>query len=46
VATTEDTQCIGLPRWDFQTLLRSDAEMALSILLEVARRFRVMLDSM
>ncbi len=46
VVTSEDTQCLGLPRWDFQTLLRSDAEMALSVLLEVSRRFRVMLDSM
>lgn len=46
VITCEDTQCLGLPRWDFQTLLKTDAEMSLSILLEVARRFRVMLDSM
>lgn len=46
VVTTEDTQCIGLPRWDFQTLLKNDAEMALSILLEVARRFRMMLEAM
>jgi CRP-like cAMP-binding protein len=46
VVTTEDSECLGLPRWDFQTLLKNDAEMTLSILLEVARRFRVMLDSM
>lgn len=46
VTATEDTLCLGLPRWDFQALLKNDGEMALSILLEVARRFRVMLDSM
>lgn len=46
VIATEDTFCIGMPRWDFQILLKSDGEMSLNILVEVARRFRMMISTM
>jgi len=44
VIATEATQCLVLARWDFLSALREDAEMAVTILQELARRFRQALD--
>jgi CRP/FNR family cyclic AMP-dependent transcriptional regulator len=44
--TTADTHCLVLTRWDFISLLREDADMAVTILEELARRFRLALDSL
>ncbi len=46
ITATEETNCLVLVRWDFLSLLREDADMAVEILLELARRFRTTLDSM
>ena len=46
VVATEQTQCLALTRWDFITALREDAEMAVLILQELAKRFRRALDSL
>jgi CRP-like cAMP-binding protein len=46
VIATEPTQCLILTRWDFLVLLKEDPDMAINILEEVARRFRVVLDTM
>ncbi|MCX7683099.1 MAG: cyclic nucleotide-binding domain-containing protein [Anaerolineae bacterium] len=46
VVTTEPTRCLALTRWDFLAVLREDAEMAITILEELARRFRRALDAM
>lgn len=46
IITTENTQCLVLVRWDFLSLLKDDVEMAVTILIELARRFRVTLESM
>jgi CRP/FNR family cyclic AMP-dependent transcriptional regulator len=40
VVTTEDTECLVLSQWEFAGALREDAEMAVTILQELARRFR------
>jgi CRP/FNR family transcriptional regulator, cyclic AMP receptor protein len=42
--TTEETRCLVLIRWDFISLLREDPDMAVSILEELAKRFRQALD--
>jgi len=39
VITTEPTTCLILTRWDFLSLLREDADMAVVILQELAERF-------
>jgi CRP-like cAMP-binding protein len=44
VIATQATQCLVLARWDFLSALREDAEMAVTILQELARRFRQALD--
>jgi len=44
VITKEDTQCLALTRWDFLGTLKEDADMPISILQELARRFRMALD--
>ena len=44
--TTETTRCLVLTRWDFLSLLREDADMAVTILEELAKRFRLALDSL
>jgi len=44
--TTEATRCLVLTRWDFMALLREDADMAVTILEELARRFRLALDNL
>lgn len=46
VVTTEETDCLVLTRWDFLAVLKQDAEMAVEILQEMARRFRLALDTM
>ena len=46
VIATEATQCLVLARWDFLAILREDAEMAVIILEELARRFRRALDKL
>jgi CRP/FNR family transcriptional regulator, cyclic AMP receptor protein len=45
VITTEPTQCLVLTRWDFLGTLKEDCEMAIPILQELARRFRMALDA-
>ena len=45
VITTEPTQCLVLTRWDFLGTLKEDCEMAIPILQELARRFRIALDA-
>jgi len=46
VITKEPTKCLALTRWDFLAVLRDDADMAVDILQEMARRFRIALDSL
>jgi CRP-like cAMP-binding protein len=46
VNTLEDTRCLILTSWDFLAIVREDAEMAVDILQELARRFRMALDSL
>ena len=40
----EATNCYVLPRWDFMAVLKEDPDMAITILEEMARRFRAALD--
>jgi CRP-like cAMP-binding protein len=40
----EATKCYVLPRWDFMAVLKEDPDMAITILEEMARRFRAALD--
>ena len=44
VVTTETTQCLALTRWDFRGVLKEDVDMAIVILEELAKRFRLALD--
>lgn len=44
VTATEPTKCLILTRWDFLGTLKEDADMAVTILQELARRFRQALD--
>jgi CRP/FNR family transcriptional regulator, cyclic AMP receptor protein len=46
VTATEPTKCLALTRWDFLGLLKEDNDMAVCILVEIARRFRLVLDTM
>ncbi len=47
VIAAEPTQCLVLTRWDFLTVLREgDVEMAITILQELAKRFRRALDAL
>ncbi len=46
VVAKEPVKCLALTRWDFLAVLRDDAEMAVDILQEMARRFRVALDAL
>jgi CRP/FNR family transcriptional regulator len=46
VTATEATKCVALTRWDFLGLLKEDNDMAVCILVEIARRFRLVLDTM
>ena len=45
VIATEPTMCLVLTRWDFLGTLKEDSEMAIPILQELARRFRMALDA-
>jgi CRP-like cAMP-binding protein len=44
VVATEATQCLVLTRWDFLSVLKTDVDMAIVILEELAKRFRLALD--
>ena len=44
VVATEATQCLALTRWDFHGVLKEDVDMAITILEEMAKRFRMALD--
>jgi CRP-like cAMP-binding protein len=46
VTATQDTTCLVLTSWDFLSIVREDGDMAVSIMKELARRFRVALDSL
>ena len=46
IIASEDTTCVVLVRWDFISVLSDDAEMGVTILQEMARRFRLALDSL
>lgn len=38
------TKCLVLPRWDFLAVIKDDSDMAVTILEEMAKRFRAALD--
>jgi CRP/FNR family transcriptional regulator len=40
VVATADCECLALTQWEFLSALREDADMAIVILQEMARRFR------
>jgi CRP/FNR family transcriptional regulator, cyclic AMP receptor protein len=44
VIASEATECLALTSWDFLSILKQDADMAVIILQELARRFRMALD--
>ena len=44
VVATEATQCLALTRWDFLAALKEDVDMAITILEELAKRFRMALN--
>lgn len=46
ILASEPTTCLILTRWDFLGVLRQDADMAVEILQEMARRFRIALNSL
>jgi CRP/FNR family cyclic AMP-dependent transcriptional regulator len=46
VAATEKVECFVLVRWDFLAKLGTNADMAVKILQELARRFRQALDTL
>lgn len=46
ITAIEPTTCLILTRWDFLAILRQDAEMAVEILQEMARRFRIALNTL
>lgn len=46
VVATEKVDCLVLVRWDFLAKLETNADMAVKILQELARRFRVALDAL
>lgn len=46
VTATENVNCLVLVRWDFLAKLETNADMAVKILQELARRFRVALDAL
>ncbi len=46
IVVTEPTTCLILTRWDFLATLRQDADMAVVILQEMAKRFRIALNSL
>jgi CRP/FNR family transcriptional regulator len=46
VSATEPVKCLVLTRWDFLGTLKEDAEMAVDVLQELAKRFRIALDTL
>ena len=44
VTATDDAECLVLTSWDFLSVLREDADMSVTILKELARRFRAALE--
>jgi CRP/FNR family cyclic AMP-dependent transcriptional regulator len=46
VTATEDTACMVLTSWDFLSIVREDGDMAVAIMKELARRFRMALDAL
>lgn len=46
VIATEPTECLVLTRWDFLSTVREDADMAVLIMQELAKRLRRVLDTM
>jgi CRP/FNR family transcriptional regulator len=46
ITVIEATTCLILTRWDFLATLRQDADMAVDILQEMAKRFRIALNSL
>ena len=44
VIATEATHCLVLARWDFFGVLKEDVDTAITILQEMAKRFRMALD--
>jgi CRP-like cAMP-binding protein len=46
IVTVEPTQCLVLTRWDFLSVLKEDVDMAITVLQEMARRFRMALDAL
>jgi CRP-like cAMP-binding protein len=46
VIASEALRCLVLPRWSFLATLQKDADMAVQILQELARRFRRALETM
>jgi len=44
VVTTAATRCLVLTRWDFRAVMKEDVDMAITILEELAKRFRMVLD--
>lgn len=46
ITATEPTTCLVLTRWDFLAILRQDADMAVEILQEMAKRFRIALNTL
>jgi CRP-like cAMP-binding protein len=46
IVATQATTCLVLTRWDFIATLRQDADMAVYILQELAKRFRIALDTL
>jgi CRP/FNR family transcriptional regulator, cyclic AMP receptor protein len=46
VQALEATDCLALTYWDFQGILKQDADMAVIILQVLARRFRAALDAL
>jgi CRP-like cAMP-binding protein len=45
VVAKEPTTCLVLTRWEFFGVLKDDPDMTISILVELAKRFRQVLDS-
>jgi len=46
VVATAATQCLVLTRWDFLAVLKEDVDMAITVLQELAKRFRMALDAL
>jgi len=46
VTASEDVECLVMTSWDFLSVLREDADMSVTILKELARRFRAALEAL